>query len=168
MTESTILEENMESLHIGEEIIDKEFKFEVKSDDNTPSISSSSPAPPTTNRRYSLRPIKQKESTNQFKASSKKKRLSLPGNVALETIFEDPVYRNGSLKLLGKKLKRFISFNDFVSKTKFKHRLSKIKRLPSKIKKVKMSSKLTAEDVKKKLESLEETEEDKEWMEITG
>uniref|UniRef100_A0A1B6IES5 Tantalus-like domain-containing protein n=1 Tax=Homalodisca liturata TaxID=320908 RepID=A0A1B6IES5_9HEMI len=167
--ESTNLEQNMESLQLNEDMIEKDFKFDVKSDATSPSVSSSNSRPASTNRRYSLRPIKQKESTNEFKASStRKKRLSHPENMALETIFENPVCRNGSIKLLGKKLKRFISFNNFV--TKARHRQLKIKRLTPKVKKVKVRTKITIEDVRQKLQSLEETddENDTDWMDITG
>lgn len=124
------------------------------------------------NRRYGLRPKKRPlfsscedslcDVVENSSSPSKKRCMSRPNNGCLETIFEQPeVAKNGNLLVIGKsKIKRFISFNDFVTRTKNKHRKLRVKRLFKSKGKKPSRPKITLEDVKLKLKSLESNDED--------
>lgn len=158
----------MENLKLDPPEEMKNFKFE--SIEIVPSTSEQCLNSNKSNRRFSLRPRK-KKNYEEFETSTsspkpKKDASSMKNN--LETIFEDPqVNKNGTVNILGKaKMKRFITFNDFVSKAKIRHRKSKVKRLgQGKGKKI-VKRKLTLEDVKQKLKFLDSSDDELEQMEI--
>lgn len=158
----------MENLKLDptEEI--KHFKFEAIEISSSSSKQCSSNN--KSNRRFSLRPRKNinYEDFESVPSPSPKKNLSTSINKNLETIFEDPqVDKNGMLNILGKaKVKRFITFNDFVSKAKIRHRKSKVKRLAKGKGKKTVQRKLTLEDVKLKLKCLESSEDELQEMEV--
>ncbi|KAL1140634.1 hypothetical protein AAG570_000564 [Ranatra chinensis] len=90
------------------------------------------------NRRYKLRP--RKRSAVEISAASEeyvhnpKRKKSSGTHSALETIFEEPVQnKNGDVVLVGlSKVKRFISFSQFVTKAKLKKRKAKLKKFKTK------------------------------------
>ncbi|XP_054289610.1 uncharacterized protein LOC129004926 [Macrosteles quadrilineatus] len=151
------MEEEMELLELSASNFQDEATF-IESNDKK------------TNRRYSLRPQRKLQSTHCDKFSSNAKKRAtptLPKNGTLETIFENPVFtrKNGSLSLMGKtRLKRYLSFDDFVNKTKQRHRKLKVKRL-RRGKKQSKCLKVSVEDVKLKLQSLDE---EVAWMSDDG
>lgn len=166
--ENNQLEQNMELLEL-EDASDEtnNLLLQFKAREVAPEASG--------NRRYGLRPKKRPFYTDfedgdilDMSSPSKKRCLSRPKNGCLETIFEHPEKsKNGNLLVLGKsKIKRFISFNDFVTRTKNKHRKLKVKRLFKGKGKNSSRPKVTLEDVKLKLMSLEESNDEDELMSI--
>lgn len=151
--------------------------FQLKAREILPEDTSQSSS--SGNRRYGLRPKKRPLFSNcedslddvveNSSSPSKKRCMSRPNNGCLETIFEHPeVAKNGNLLVIGKsKIKRFISFNDFVTRTKNKHRKLRVKRLFKSKGKKPSRPKITLEDVKLKLKSLEESNDEDETMDVT-
>jgi hypothetical protein len=151
------VEEDMELLELKDVVDSDNVLFELKTKELV-----SSPRSTSRNRRYTLRPQKKPENTECEKSNNRKKSTPLPKHGCLETIFESPLFKNGAVTLIGKaKLKRYLSFDSFVSKAKLRHRKLKLKRL-SKGKRKKNSRKVSIEEVKRKLKCLE----DDEWMDM--
>lgn len=154
---STELEEPMELLELKDAPVgDTSLSLENTMTDSFSFKSTSLDLKLTTsNRRYSLRPQKRLQITEYPVTSSKQRLMCVTKTSCLETIFEDPSYKNGSIVLLGRALKRSIAFNNSSNKAKVKRRKLKIKRLSTSKRK---NSKITLEDVKRKLSSLNECE----------
>lgn len=156
---STIIEENMGQLGLGD-TNSKDVIVNLESENISKCIIKAA----TSNRRYTLRPQKRLQNTEYAVTPMKKSLQCKKKNTCLETIFEDPQHKNGSIILLGRALKRSIAFNDSINLSKVKRRRLKIKRLSKNNKK--KAIKITLEDVKRKLKCLEECEDD-EWMDIS-
>ncbi|XP_022190706.2 uncharacterized protein LOC111049020 [Nilaparvata lugens] len=128
--------------------------------------SGSAPPAPTANRRCMLRPRKRVsgefgnvDPTSPSKIGRQEttptlKMASVRRNPNLETIFEEPVVKkNGAVVLIGaSKIKRSITFQQFVSKTKAKKRKALVKKFNFGRRK---KTSLTLNDVKVKLLDLD-------------
>ncbi|RZF35990.1 hypothetical protein LSTR_LSTR001415 [Laodelphax striatellus] len=123
-------------------------------------------APETSaNRRFMLRPRKRvsghfgtldltSPKVGRLETSFSPKPASTKRNPNLETIFEEPVVKkNGAVVLIGtSKIKRAISFQQFVSKTKARKRKALVKKFNFGRKK---KTSLTLNDLKVKLSDLD-------------
>lgn len=176
--ENKQLEQDMELLELEDaNDANSNSLFQLKAREIAPEDVSQSST--SGNRRYGLRPKKRpfgsyyedslSDVVENSSSPSKKRCMSRPNNGCLETIFEHPeIAKNGNLLIIGKsKIKRLISFNDFVNKTKNKHRKLRVKRLFKSKGKKPSRPKITLEDVKLKLKSLEESNDEDETMDVT-